>query len=104
MKEPKKDIMANSLASLRKFLKETPKEELDKFFEKYKPKEIPKGWIDIETHLPMVSGQDCIDNGAMVKFIKVKNKDGEESDSQVGDHNTWYYYAKESGITHWWNP
>ena len=21
----------------------------------------------------------------------------------VSDHNNWYYYAKEEGITHWWN-
>jgi len=23
--------------------------------------------------------------------------------SMVSDHNTWYYYAKKTGITHWHN-
>ena len=65
--------------------------------------EIPEGWVDIEEHLPMVTCQDFLDNEAIVKFIKVKDKDGNIFDDQVGDHHMWYYRAKEAGITHWWN-
>ena len=34
---------------------------------------------------------------------KVRYYDGTEGITMVSDHNTWYYYAKEVGITHWWN-
>lgn len=36
-------------------------------------------------------------------LYKVKDKNGNEFESAVSDHNNWYYYAKEEGITHWWN-
>jgi hypothetical protein len=83
--------------ALEKALKELTPEEIEKYF----PKDTkPKGWISIEEHLPMFKAMDFMQGGSV---YKVKNKDGEEYESMVGDHNTWYYLAKSDGITHWWN-
>ena len=69
--------------------------------EKYFPSDTrPKGWLSIEQHLPMMYAID-INKGFTV--VKVKDKDGNVFESSVSDHNIWYYVAKESGITHWWN-
>lgn len=96
--------LQRSLDSLDKFLKEVPKEELDALIAKHCPPDnTPKGWVSIEEALPMVTCDDFLNNDAMVKIIKVKDKNGEEFESQVGDHHIWYYRAKDAGITHWWN-
>jgi len=96
--------LQKSVDSFKRFLDETPKEELDALIEKYCPPDnTPKGWVSIEEALPMVTVDDVLNNDGLVKFIKVKNKNGEEFDDRVGDHNIWYYRAKENGITHWWN-
>ena len=90
--------------NLRKILDNMSEKEKEEMRAKYFPEDTtPKGWLSIEDHLPMVTGQDVIDNDALVKHIKVKYKDGTESTSQVGDHHMWYYMAKDSGITHWYN-
>jgi hypothetical protein len=60
---------------------------------------IPKGWVSIEDHLPMMLAKDLFTGTA----YKVKDKDEKEFVSIVGDHSVWYYEAKELGITHWWN-
>ena len=60
----------------------------------------PKGWVSIEEHLPMMYAMDYFNGGT---FYKVKDKEGNEFESFVSDHNLWYYLAKEEGITHWWN-
>lgn len=87
-----------SLALLDKALAEMTPEEKEKFF----PKDTtPKGWVSIEEHLPYMRAMDIMD-GCTV--WKVKNADGLEFFSPVSDHAVWYYFAKESGITHWWNP
>lgn len=69
--------------------------------EKYFPKDTrPKGWLDIEEYLPMMYVEDI---GKGYSEYKVKYADETEGMTKVSDHNTWYYYAKEEGITHWWN-
>lgn len=79
-------------------------EELAEIKEKYFTEdEIPEGWVDIEEHLPMVTCQDFLDNDGIFKKVLVRDKDGNEFEDVVGDHNMWYYRAKEAGITHWWN-
>lgn len=52
-------------------------EDVDKYFPS---RNIPKGWVSIEEHLPMMLAIDFISQGF-----------------------TWYYEAKEDGITHWLN-
>ncbi len=70
--------------------------------EKYFPKDTtPKGWISIEDHLPQLTVDDFITKG--YSTYKVKDKDGNEFDSNVTDHSIWYYMAKDAGITHWFN-
>lgn len=61
---------------------------------------IPKGWVSIEEHLPIMYAIDYFNDGTL---YKVKDKEGNEFTSSVMDHNLWYYMAKEAGITHWWN-
>lgn len=73
-------------------------EDVDKYFPS---RNIPKGWVSIEEHLPMMLAIDFISQG--FTMYKVKAKDGKEYYSPVCDHNTWYYEAKEDGITHWFN-
>ncbi len=60
----------------------------------------PKGWLSIEDYLPMMLAIDIFSGGTE---YKVRYEDGKEGTSTVGDHNAWYYYAKDSGITHWLN-
>lgn len=89
--------MAIDLKKLQKLIDDMSEEDLEKFF----PKDNrPKGWVDIEEHLPMFLAKD-IQQG--FSRYKVKDSSGYEFDSYVTDHNMWYYYAKEVGITHWWN-
>jgi hypothetical protein len=64
------------------------------------PKPLPVGWISIEEALPMFKAIDIMNGGSA--YI-VRDKDGREFQTQIADHNVWYYIAKEQGITHWWN-
>ena len=96
----------NSMADKIKKYLEDPKnlEEVKKFFEEGRwDKDIPKGWVSIEDHLP----KWCIGEKAEDMFAgtpyKVKNKEGLEFMSHVLDHNVWYYGALEQEITHWFN-
>ena len=82
------------------------KEALDKItpedIEKYFPEDkTPKGWLSIEEHLPQLMVEDFINKG--YSTYKVKDKDGNEFESDVTDHHMWYYMAKDVGITHWFN-
>lgn len=61
---------------------------------------VPKGWVSIEEHLPGLQIKDFMQG---YSEYKVKFANGKEGKSNVTDHNTWYYRAKEKGITHWWN-
>ena len=81
-------------------LKNLTPEQMEKYFPEDK---TPKGWVSIEDHLPAVTCGDFLEHGAIVRFVKVKDNDGNESESQVGDARMWYYIVKEHGITHWWN-
>lgn len=72
-------------------------EEIDKYFP---PDTRPKGWLSIEEYLPMMNAIDIMQGYTL---YKVKDKDDNEFESAVSDHNVWYYMAKEAGITHWWN-
>lgn len=96
--------------------KKTIVEQLRDYFESLSPEELeehrehfrkaieankkPPGWISIEEHLPMFLAKDIMQG---YSIYKVKNKDGEEFETSVSDHNTWYYLAKANGITHWLN-
>ena len=83
---------------LDKALSETTKSE---FLELMKDRlNSPKGWVDIEKHLPQCLVMDYMDKGYTV--YKVKNKDGCEFFSCVSDTKIWYENAKKIGITHWW--
>jgi len=91
--------MTEMLKKLREHLKNRTPEQIEadkKFFKD----DRPKGWLSIEDHLPMMLAVDIM--VGCTKF-KVKYKDGTEGETCVSDHNIWYYEAKESGITHWFN-
>ena len=79
------------------FLANITQEEINKYFP---PDTRPKGWLSIEEYLPMMCAIDIVHGYTL---YKVKDKNGNEFESAVSDHNNWYYYAKEEGITHWWN-
>lgn len=96
------EIQKKSLAAITGYLANMTEEQKEELREQLKDK-TPKGWISIEDELPMVTCGDVLKHNALIKFIKVKNDKEEEFESQVGDHNTWYYHAKENGITHWWH-
>ena len=83
-----------------KALEEISPEEIEKYFP---PDKTPKGWVSIEDHLPAVTVDDFLSNDAIVRVVMVKDKNGNEFRTQVGDHQMWYYAAKDAGITHWWN-
>lgn len=88
--------------SLREYLENKTPEELNEIKEKYFPEdETPKGWVDIEEHLPMCKAVDYVNQGYSIYLVK--DSCGDEYESYVTDHNTWYYQAKEQGITHWYN-
>lgn len=82
---------------LDKFLQEMK----DDYFKEYIEESIPKGWVNIEEYLPQCLGGDFVTKG--YSSYKVLDKDGNEFESKVNDSKIWYYKAKESGITHWWN-
>ena len=86
----------NDIKKIIDGMSEKEKEELEELFPIIN---IPKGWVSIEDHLPMMLAVDFLTGTA----YKVKDKDGNEFESIVGDHNVWYYSAKEQGITHWYN-
>jgi len=72
-------------------------EDMDKFF----PIDTkPKGWVSIEEHLPMMFAIDIMQGYSV---YKVRDKNGNEFESSVADHDVWYYRAKEQEITHWYN-
>ena len=93
--------MALDLEEMKKkideFLANITQEEINKYFP---PDTRPKGWLSIEEYLPMMCAIDIVQGYTL---YKVKDKNGNEFESAVSDHNSWYYYAKEEGITHWWN-
>ena len=95
------NYMALDLEEMKKkideFLANITQEEINKYFP---PDTRPKGWLSIEEYLPMMCAIDIVHGYTL---YKVKDKNGNEFESAVSDHNNWYYYAKEEGITHWWN-
>jgi len=87
--------LKNHLDSLSESEKEKLREEFNSDFS-----EIRKGWVDIESHLPMMLAKDIVQGYSV---YEVMNKDGEVFETVVSDHNTWYHQAKNQGITHWLN-
>ena len=85
---------------LRQHLDSMSEEEIKEMREKYFTDKRPKGWLSIEEHLPMMFAVDVMQGYSV---FKVRDTNGEEFESIVSDHNTWYHYAKEIGITHWLN-
>ncbi len=95
------DIFKRSREALQKYLEGlTPEEKEAQRKEFFPPDNTPKGWVSIEDHLPMMKALDIMEG---YTAYKVKDKDGEEFETRVSDHDIWYYIAKEAGITHWWN-
>jgi uncharacterized protein YbaR (Trm112 family) len=86
------DLLKQHLATMT----ETEKNEMREYFKD----DRPKGWLSIEDHLPMMLAKDIM-NGC--SKYKVRYSDGKEWITYVSDHNTWYYNAKDVGITHWFN-
>lgn len=100
---PRKEPTLNERAEkFGELLKDNPlsQEDIEKYFP---PDNTPKGWVSIEDHLPAVTVDDFLNNDAIVRIVLVKDKNGNEFRTQVGDHNVWYYIAREAGVTHWWN-
>ncbi len=93
--------MAIDFKKISKKIKESldnlTEEEINEYFP---PDTRPKGWLSIEEYLPKMYAIDIIQGYTL---YKVKDKEGNEFESGVSDHNMWYYFAKEEGITHWWN-
>ena len=87
---------------LREYLDSKTQEELEADWKEMfgDELEIPKGWVSIEDHLPMML---AIDIGEGATRYKVKYKNGNEGESYVSDHGIWYHFAKKAGITHWFN-
>jgi hypothetical protein len=82
---------------IRESLEKLTPEEIENYF----PADTkPKGWLSIEEYLPMFMAVDFA-NGCSV--YKVRYENGTVSESGVADHDVWYYYAKNEGITHWFN-
>ena len=100
-REAPKGVLTNMYHKMKKkideFLANITQEEINKYFP---PDTRPKGWLSIEEYLPMMCAIDIVQGYTL---YKVKDKNGNEFESAVSDHNNWYYYAKEEGITHWWN-
>ena len=61
---------------------------------------IPKGWIDVNEHLPSFLAKDVIQGYSV---YKVKDEKGNIFESKVSDSNFWYYQSLNFGITHWLN-
>ena len=91
-----------SLNFLQEYLdSKTPEELKEEWDEMFPPEnDPPKGWVSIEDHLPMWMAKDVQEGSTE---YKVKFKDGTTGNTYVSDHSVWYYYAKEIGITHWFN-
>ncbi len=98
IEETQQEKLDKSLKAFSESLSEMSKEELDNFLPE---PEIPKGWIDIEEHLPKCLAIDFITKG--YSEYTAKDKDGNEFETTVTDHGMWYHMAKDAGITHWLN-
>jgi len=86
---------------LREHFENMTEEEIEADRLKYFPESTtPKGWVSIEDDLPKMMAIDILQG---CSEYKVKFLDGMKGISCVADHNTWYYYAKQVGITHWFN-
>lgn len=90
---------SSMLKALRKHLANQTPEERTEMIEHFRDK-TPKGWNSIEDYLPMMKIKDLMQGYSV---FKVRNTSGEEFKSCVADHNTWYYRAKDDGITEWFN-
>ena len=93
------DTHKKSIKAIREYLANMTEEEKVELKEHFRDKK-PKGWLSIEEHIPMMFARDIMEG---YSEFKVKYSDGREDVSRVSDGNTWYYYAKEEGLTHWFN-
>lgn len=67
-----------------------------------KEKEIPKGWVSIEKHLPVCSTIDFLKKEYTP--YKVKDKNGDIFECGVGEDSlVWYSDVKTIGVEYWWN-
>lgn len=93
--------MAHDFTKMAKMIEDAlsnmSQEEIEEYFPSDKR---PKGWLSIDEYLPMMYAVDIMQGYSV---FKVKDINGNEFESKVSDHNTWYYFAKENEITHWLN-
>lgn len=73
--------------------------DVQQLLEEFSVDDTPKGWLSIEDYLPQWIGEDVIQG---YTEYRVKDEFG-ESITRVTDHELFYIYAKEVGITHWLN-
>lgn len=91
-----------SLDLLDQHIRNMTEDDWDKYFPDRHKKQVEE-WVNIEDELPVVRCCDIGRNEAfLARVVKVKDINGKEFHSQVGDHLMWYYMAKENGITHWY--
>ena len=93
------NIFDKAIKSLRKHLQSLSEAEKEALRERLIDKR-PKGWLNIEEHLPHMYIKDMKQG---YSIFKVRDKSGNEFNSHVTDHNIWYDHAKDLGITHWLN-
>lgn len=95
-----KEVASGIAKKLREHIESLSEEEVKEIRKKYFTDDRPKGWVDIEHHLPMMLAMDIVQGYSV---FKVRDVNGNEFETKVSDHNTWYHMAKEIGITHWFN-
>lgn len=94
------DNAKNLADKVREHFDSMSEDEVEEIRQKYFTDKRPKGWVDIEHHLPMMFAIDILQGYSV---FKVRDVYGNEFEEKVSDHNSWYYHAKEIGITHWLN-
>jgi hypothetical protein len=94
------DKMHDTFHRILTALEKLSPEELDELWKRSGDPEIPKGWVSVNDHLPKWLSGD-VEKGFTT--YKVRDKDGNEFESDVVDHQVWWHRdAIPMNITHWW--
>lgn len=88
--------------NIDKFFDSLTEEDIENLKKKYFPESnIPKGWVSIREHLPMMLADDILAGGTE---YRIKFEDGAEGCAIVSDHNMFKILAIQNNVTHWFNP
>lgn len=88
--------------SIDEALENATPEEFYKIIHKNRDEKLPKGWVDINHHLPMCLAMDFITKG--YSTYRVKDNNGKEFETHLADSIVWKVdVAEPLNITHWWN-